>query len=96
MDIKNVEISITEDLVPYLYMLKDGKTISDKLTFSAVVGLFAAKTITLEKAAELTGKNIWDFVDILKSYQIPWGEYTEESLQMDAVALEKLTGGFYG
>lgn len=95
MSTKSVDITISEELVPYLYTLKDGKTVSDKLTLSAVVGLFASNVVTLEKAAELTGKSVWDFIDILKTYGIPWGDCTEEDLQMDDVALEKLAGGVY-
>lgn len=95
MSAKSVDIAISEDLVPYLYTLKDGKTVSDKLTLSAVVGLFASRVVTLEKAAELTGKSVWDFIDILKAYQIPWGDCTEEDLQMDENALEKLAGEAY-
>ncbi|MGO5019240.1 UPF0175 family protein [Roseburia faecis] len=92
MSTKSVDITISEDLVPYLYTLKDGKTVSDKITLSAVVGLFASKVVTLEKAAELTGKSVWDFIDILKAYGIPWSDYTEEDLQMDDMVLEKLAG----
>ena len=95
MSTKSVDITISEDLVPYLYTFKDGKTVSDKLTLSAVVGLFASHVVTLEKAAELTGKSVWDFIDILKTYGIPWGNCTEEDLQMDDLALEKLAGGVY-
>ena len=95
MSTKSVDITISEDLVPYLYTLKDGKTVSDKITLSAVVGLFASKVVTLEKAAELTGKSDWDFIDILKAYGIPWSDYTEEDLQMDDMVLEKLAGGVY-
>ncbi|MGN0364937.1 MAG: UPF0175 family protein [Suilimivivens sp.] len=95
MSTKSVDITISEELVPYLYTLKDGKTVSDKLTLSAVVGLFASNVVTLEKAAELTGKSVWDFIDILKTYGIPWGDCTEEDLQMDDMALEKLAGGVY-
>lgn len=51
MSSKNIDIKISEDLVPYLYILKGGETVSDKLTLSAVVGLFTTKVITLEKAA---------------------------------------------
>ena len=95
MSTKSVDITISEDLVPYLYTLKDGKTVSDKITLSAVVGLFASKVVTLEKAAELTGKSVWDFIDILKAYGIPWSDYTEEDLQMDDMGVEKLAGGVY-
>lgn len=90
MSSKNIDIKISEDLVPYLYILKGGETVSDKLTLSAVVGLFTTKVITLEKAAELTGKSIWDFIDILKVYGIPWGEYEEDDMDMDDVFLSKL------
>ena len=89
---KNIDIKISEDLVPYLYILKGGETVSDKLTLSAVVGLFTTKVITLEKAAELTGKSIWDFIDILKVYGIPWGEYEEDDMDMDDVFLSKFGG----
>ena len=85
MSSKNIDIKISEDLVPYLYILKGGETVSDKLTLSAVVGLFTTKVITLEKAAEVTGKSIWDFIDILKVYGIPWGEYEEDDMDMDVI-----------
>ena len=95
MSAKSVDITISEDLVPYLYTIKDGKTVSEKITLSAVVGLFASNIVTLEKAAELTGKSVWDFIDILKFYGIPWADCTEEDLQMDNLTMEKLSGGIY-
>lgn len=48
-EFKEYRYKISEDLVPYLYILKGGETVSDKLTLSAVVGLFTTKVITLEK-----------------------------------------------
>lgn len=96
MEIKKQGIVVSEDLAPYLYTIKDGTTLNDKATLSVILGLFVAKTITLEKAAELAGKSIWDFLDILKVYQIPWGEYGSEDLEMDEAVLGRLTGGIYG
>ena len=81
-------------MITYL-PLKEGKNIRDKLILSAVIGLFVSKSVTLEKAAELVGKNVWDFIDILKYYGILWGDYTETDLQMDELTLEKLAGGVY-
>ena len=72
MSTKSVDVAISEELVPYLNMIKDGKDIEDKLTLAAVFGLFVAKLITLEKAAELTGKRVCDFIGILEAYEIPW------------------------
>ena len=95
MDTGNIDVTISEELIPYLCALKEGKNIRDKLILSAVIGLFVSKSVTLEKAAELVGKNVWDFIDILKYYGIPWGDYTETDLQMDELTLEKLAGGVY-
>ena len=92
----SVKVTLQDNILPYLQVINDGDDLADKANFSIVIGLFAAKMITLEKAAELAGKSIWNFIDILKEHQIPWGEYTEEDMQMDALALKKLAGGMYG
>ena len=47
-----INVEIPETLSPYLYTMKDGKTMDDKVTISIVVGLFVSGIITLEKAAE--------------------------------------------
>ena len=47
MSSKNIDIKLSEDFVRFLYILKGGETVSDKLTLSAVVGLFTTKVITL-------------------------------------------------
>ncbi len=95
MDVHNIDIKISEELVPYLYAIKDGNSITDKANLSLILGLFVSKAVTLEKAAELAQKPVWDFIDLLKSCQIPWGEYTEEEMQMDETAMNKIFGGLY-
>lgn len=95
MDVSNLDIKISQELVPYICTIKDGETVTDKVNLSLILGLFASQVITLEKAAELAGKSVWDFMEILKSYHIPWGEYTEDEMQMDEIALDKIAGGFY-
>ena len=95
MDTMVTDIKISQELVPYICTIKEGETVSDKTNLSLVLGLFASKTLTLEKAAELAGKSVWDFIEILKEYQMNWGEYTEEAMQMDDMALNKLAGGMY-
>ena len=81
MDASNIKIS--DELVPYICTMRDGETVTDKVNLSLILGLFASQLVTLEKAAELAGKSVWDFMEILKSYHIPWGEYTEEEMQLD-------------
>ena len=75
---KDSVIILSEKLTPYIYSMKDGNTIEDKVNIFLIMGMFASKTITLEKAAELADKTIWEFLDILKKYDSPWGEATEE------------------
>lgn len=95
MDAKTSNMTISENMKPYIYTMVDGESIEDKANIFMIIGMFAAQTISLEKAAELMGKSVWDFIEILKKYHIPWGEYTEESKQMDDIALMKLAGGIY-
>lgn len=95
MDVGELDIKIAKELVPYICTIKDGNTVSDKTNLSLILGLFVSQVITLEKAAELAGKSVWDFVEMLKTYHIPWGEYTEDEMQMDDIAIEKIAGGLY-
>lgn len=92
---KDSVITLSEKLTPYIYSLKDGNTIEDKVNIFLIMGMFVSKTISLEKAAELADKSIWEFIDILKKYEIPWGEYTEEEAELDEIAITKLSEGAY-
>lgn len=95
MDNGIVDVRIPENLVPYLYTIKAGKDVSEKLVLNTVIGLFLAKTVTLEKAAELANRSVWDFVELLREQQIPWGEYSEDALRMDDLTLSKVADGSY-
>ncbi len=86
-----VDVEIPKTLLPYLYTMKAGKTMDDKVTISIVAGMFVSGIVTLEKAAELAGKNIWDFMDFLKAHDIPWSRYSEEEMQMDELAIANLS-----
>lgn len=55
-----------------------------------VLTLYVSKHVSLSKAAELAGMTIWEFIDILKNHQIPWGEYAEESAAMDDKVIQKI------
>lgn len=92
---KDSMVTLSDKLTPYIYSMRDGNTMEDKVNIFLVIGMFVSKTISLEKAAELAGKSIWDFVDFLKKYQIPWGEYTEEAAELDDVAIAKFSERIY-
>ena len=53
---------------------------------------FIEKRVTLARAAELAGKSLAEFIDILSKYNIPWMEYTEETFKEDQEVLEELSG----
>lgn len=95
METRKIDISVSQELLPYLYTIRDGNSVSDKLMITSVIGLFTSQIITFEKAAELLDKSVWEFMDILKEYQIPWGEYTKEEMKMDENSISKLTRGMY-
>ena len=86
----DVQVSIPSDLVPFVSLLKDGKTVDEKVKLSLSIGLFLSKTVTLAKAAELAGRSLWEFIDILKTQGIFWGEYGQEQERQDELTLTKL------
>src|SRR5579875_3789674 len=84
------QVSIPNEFFPIVNDLKIGKSMEDKVRVSLAIGLFAGKQVTLARAAELAGKPLADFIDILRSYQIPWAEYTEKHFSEDESAIEEL------
>ena len=91
--VKDMNVIIPGKLIPYLIAFKDGDTLTEKVNLSLVLASFSAHSVTLEKAAELAGMSIWDFMDVLKQHEIPWGEYSEEAFSMDREALNMIAGG---
>lgn len=58
--------------------------------FVPIVNSFASKAISLAQAAQLSGRSLLDFMEILKSRGLHWGEYTEEQQAQDDESLRKL------
>jgi predicted HTH domain antitoxin len=48
------------------------------------------KKVTLARAAELAGKSLSDFVQILIAHNIHWAKYTEEHKNQDDETIELL------
>ncbi|MCL6589773.1 MAG: UPF0175 family protein [Firmicutes bacterium] len=84
---------LPEEFIPLLDKLEGGETIIDKVKIALAVSLFTKKVVTLERAAELAGESLVDFMDILKIHGIPWGEYTEEDKAHDEYILKKNVEG---
>ena len=84
MVMQDVSLSIPDDIVYEVKSLpKLGDTINAKLLQSLAIGMFVSQEISLAKAAQLAGKNLVDFMNILKNLDIPAFIYTEEMLEDD-------------
>ena len=83
------QLQLPEELLPFLDKI-NGDSINKKVRVAFAINLFAQKTVSLEKAAELSGETLVDFMGILKEQGLPWGEYTEEHLRQDEWVIKKI------
>ncbi len=92
MEMESFQVNLPKEFFPLLDAL-DGPNIDTKVKVSLALGLFVNKEVTLARAAELSGKSLGEFIDFLRSKNIPWMEYTEEHLKDDERAIKDLLGG---
>jgi len=89
MTYTTLQKEILNEFMPVIQSADFGKNSEEKFRLSLCIGLFAGKVVSLEKASELSGKSISQFVDILISKNIPWNEYTQEHFIQDESAIKK-------
>jgi predicted HTH domain antitoxin len=81
---QNISLSIPEDIVLAVKSQpQNGMTLHDKLQLNLAIGMFVSQEISFAKAAQLAGKNLCEFMDILKGLGISAIVYTEEMLEDD-------------
>ena len=81
---QNISLSIPDDIIYEVKSLPQrGITMDDKLRLSLAVGMFVSGYISLAKAAQLAGKNLYEFIRLLKGFNIPAFTYTEDMLEDD-------------
>ncbi|AGE22539.1 UPF0175 family protein [Geobacillus sp. GHH01] len=68
------QVNLPKEFLPAINEL-EGSTVEAKIKLSLAIGLFVGKQVTLAKAAELAGKSLGEFIDVLRSKAIPWMEY---------------------
>ena len=85
-----VQVNIPDDFVPIVNSLGVGTSLDDGVWVSLAIGLFASKAASLAQAAKLSGRSLLDFMEILRSRGLHWGEYTEEQQSQDDESLRKL------
>lgn len=84
------KVSLPDEFLPLVHDMKIGKNIDDKVRVSLAMGMFVGKQVTLARAAELAGKSLVDFIDILRTYDIYWSEYTEQHFSEDQLAIDEI------
>ncbi|MCK4662221.1 MAG: UPF0175 family protein [Bacteroidales bacterium] len=89
MDNTTLKTESLNEFLPFIQKTDLGKNINDKLKISLSIGLFIAEAVSLEKAAQLAGKSLADFIEMLISKNIFWHDYKEENLKSDNQAIQK-------
>lgn len=84
-----IQTTVLNEFIPAIRNVDFGQNLEEKFRVSLSIGLFVERVISLEKASELSGKTMSQFVDILISKNISWNEYTQEHLVQDELAIEK-------
>lgn len=78
-----INVIIKKEFIPLLLNSNKERTIDEKVNLSLAIFLYTEKSVTLERASELAGKSVKEFVKILIQHSIPWAEYTEEHKRQD-------------
>lgn len=91
-EMPSFSVSLPQDFIPITKNLETEGNLDEKVRLSLAIGLFAGKSVTLARAAELSGRSLNDFIEILRFFHIPWMEYTEEKFHEDRVAVKELLG----
>lgn len=84
-----IDVRLPEEFIKILSKTGVGKSLDDKLRLSLAISFFVEKTVTLEKAAELAGKPITNFIEILQDKGLSWMEYSEENVDEDEFAIKR-------
>lgn len=67
------EVRVPEEFLIVIDRTGYGKSIDEKLKLSLFIGLFVEKAVTLERATEIAGQPLADFIDILRSIFVQKG-----------------------
>ncbi|WP_035291720.1 MULTISPECIES: UPF0175 family protein [Clostridiaceae] len=87
---KNNAVVIPEDILPLLDDLAHGDSLDENVRISIAISLFVAKSVSLARAAEIARLSLNDFIYILNFKNIPWGEYTDEDIKEDEMAIKDI------
>jgi predicted HTH domain antitoxin len=86
----SIEVELPQDIIFAMRGHRGNRKVEDikeKLKISLAIILFQEGTISLGKAAELTRMSRIKFIELLKKYDLPAYEYTQEDFDMDQQAV---------
>lgn len=89
MAMNSFQVTLPKEFLPLINTL-EGTNIDVKVKVSLAIGLYVEKQVTLARAAELAGKSLGEFIDLLRSKNIPWMEYTDEQLKDDELVIQEI------
>lgn len=87
MEESKAKVGINPEFLPFLKG-KNVNSVDEDVNLSLAMYLFTARKLTLGRAAELSGKSLSDFIQILIDHNIHWAEYTEEHKKQDDETIE--------
>lgn len=87
MEESKAKVEINPEFLPFLQG-KNVNSVDEDVNLSLAMYLFTARKLTLARAAELCGKSLSDFIQILMDHNIHWAEYTEEHKKQDDETIE--------
>lgn len=87
MEESKAKVGINPEFLPFLKG-KNVNSVDEDVNLSLAMYLFTARKLTLGRAAELSGKGLSDFIQILIDHNIHWAEYTEERKKQDDETIE--------
>jgi len=88
-----MNVHLPNEIISILEKSGNGKNLNDKVRLSLSIGMFVEKTVTLERASELSGRSLANFIDVLRAKKIPWMEYTNDHVADDEMAMQKYVDG---
>jgi predicted HTH domain antitoxin len=87
--VEGFQVMLPNTFLPVLQHLSKGESMDDVVRQSLSISLYVERAVTMERAAELSGLSLVDFIALLEKREIPWGEYTEEHFGQDRDFIEK-------
>ncbi|GGM42797.1 hypothetical protein GCM10011351_30930 [Paraliobacillus quinghaiensis] len=88
-----MNVYLPNEIISILDKSGNGKNLDDKVRLSLAIAMFVEKTVTLERASELAGRSLANFIDVLRAKRIPWMEYTNDHVADDELAIQKYFDG---